>query len=70
MSIEKGCSIAMNNLANYYRYYEQKNNHALIVKYYLMAIEKGYDDAINNLASYYESKGKYNEMIKSTKGYI
>jgi hypothetical protein len=39
-------------------------------KYYLMAIEKGNDIAMNNLGSYYHIIGNYDEMKKSTKGYI
>jgi hypothetical protein len=35
-----------------------------------MDIEKGNSDAMYNLGNYYYKINKYNEMKKSTKGYI
>jgi TPR repeat protein len=47
MSINRGNSGAMNNLAFYYKNIEQ--NYTEAVKYYCMAIDHGYKNAKSNL---------------------
>jgi TPR repeat protein len=63
MAIEKGNSIAMNNLGYYY--YNKPKNYKNMEKYYLMAIEKGDSLAMNNLGYYYYREQKdYKNMEK------
>ena len=53
IAIEKGNTIAMNNLGFYYEHIEQ--NYDEVVKYYLMAIEKGHDGIKKQLLVYYKN---------------
>ena len=63
MAIEKGNSVAMNNLAIYYK--EIEKDYDNMKKYYLMAIDKDNSNAMYNLGDYYEEIEKnYDNMKK------
>ena len=61
MAIDKGNTMAMNNLACYYK---EQRNYDSAKKYYLMAIENGSHNAMNDLACCYMEQGKYDSAIK------
>jgi TPR repeat protein len=63
MAIEKGNSLAMNNLGIYYKNIEK--DYDQMKKYYLMAIEKGNSKAMFNLCLYYDENELdfYKELI-------
>ena len=61
MAIEKGNSVAMNSLGNYYK---EQNDYDNMKKYYLMAIEKKNTSAMYNLAIYYKNLKDSDNMKK------
>lgn len=45
-------------------YYNIKQNHVLMIKFYELAVEDGDSEAMFNLGLYYNHVNKYNEMFK------
>jgi len=62
MAIDKGNTIAMNELGFYYQHAER--NYDPMKKYYLMGINKGNSDCMHNLGNYYKSIRNYDLMKK------
>ena len=61
MLIEKGNSLAMRELGDYYEQYKEYDK---MKKYYLMAIEKGNGNAMCRLGDYYKKIEDYTNMKK------
>ena len=66
MAVEKGNSIAMFNLGNFYY---QQDSYDNMKKYLLMAIENGNYDAMTELISYYRQNERYVEIAKLIRAY-
>ena len=61
MAIDKGCTLSMNNLGEYY---DRINNTTEMKKYYLMAIKNGNNDSLYNMRNYFSDNLKfYNWLI-------
>lgn len=57
-------NISINTMIYYGVYFETKNDHDNILKYYSLAIQKGSIDAMDNLASYYFRLEDWPNMTK------
>ena len=51
-------------MVNLGEYYQNKNNHVFMVKYYYLAIKNNSKEAMNNLANYYDSVNDNESILK------